>query len=148
MAEAEKPKDIDLMAWYEILRDIFVMRARGQESQTLSIKTPLFTTFDRTFDQLAFLPDFWFSMRSAGESAADPSSMLLSFERYMYNLEGGACWSALDWGMEKYCFLGVCGPADRPVDPESAKYKIAALLWPPSSSQTGKWGSTSGRNVR
>ena len=103
----------------------------------MPVKVPRFTTFDRSFEQLAFLPDFWFgrpagggikqALRRSGEPVV-PADLLLSFERFMYAQEGGACWSALDWAMSKYCFRVVCEPAGKSTAPEPPLPKIASLL--------------------
>lgn len=146
MSQRGLPKGIDFIAWYEIFRDIYIMRAREQESQTMPVKVPRFTTFDRSFEQLAFLPEFWFGKPKAGngikqvlkqsEAVIVPSDLLLSFERYMYNQEGGACWSALDWAMAKYCFRVVCEPAKE----ENPLLKIASLLLAAHYIANGKMG--------
>ena len=152
MSKQKLPKNIDLMTWYEIFRDIYIIRAWEQESLTLPVKVPRFSTFDRTFEQLAFLPDFWFCksgkslkrlLRQAEAVPADavnPSDLLFSFERYMYDQEGGACWSALDWAMPKYCFRVVCEPAGKPNSPEQPLLKIASLLLSAHYIVNGKMG--------
>ena len=146
MSQRGLPKDIDLMSWYEIFRDIYIIRAREQESLTMPVKDPRFTTFDRSFEQLAFLPEFWFGkpaikqvFRQSGGGII-PGDLLFSFERYMYNQDGGACWSALDWGREKYCFRGVCEPAGKWNAPELPLPKIASLLLAAHYIANGKMG--------
>jgi hypothetical protein len=150
MSQRGLPKGIDFMTWFEIFRDIYIMRSRDQESQTMPVKVPRFTTFDRSFEQLAFLPEFWFGKSKSkpetdngikkvlkqSESVIVPSDLLLSFERYMYNQEGGACWGALDWAMAKYCFLVVCKPAGE----EDPLKKIASLLLTAHYISNGKMG--------
>ena len=150
MSKRNLPQNIDLMAWYEIFRDIYIMRAREQESLTLPVKVPRFSTFDRTFEQLAFLPDFWFGkcgkgikqvLRQSKGGIAESvisSDLLFSFERYMYSQEGGACWSALDWAMDKYCFRVVCEPAGKPESPPMLK--VASLLLAAHYIVNGKMG--------
>jgi hypothetical protein len=64
----------------------------------------------------------------------DPGRLLFSFERYMYNQDGGACWSAIDWGMPKYCFRVVCENRKRP------QLHIAALLLSAHCIANGKMG--------
>ena len=133
------PDGIDLMSWYEIFRDIFIMRTRDKESEKEKAKTPLFSTFDRTFEQLAFLPEYWFDCSEPGRRGnrippLNPARLLFSFERYMYDLEGGACWSALDWGMPKYCFRVVCESGKHP------KLNIAAILLTAQNIANGKMG--------
>ena len=61
------PEGIDLMSWYEIFRDIFLIRASEDEKRNAEAKTPRFTTFDRTFEQLAFLPEYWFDCSDDNE---------------------------------------------------------------------------------
>lgn len=147
MSRRGLPKDVDFMTWYEIFRDIYIMRAREQESLTMPAKVPRFTTFDRTFEQLAFLPEFWFGKPGGGikqalrrsEAVTAPAELLLSFERYMYSQEGGACWSALDWAMAKYCFRVVCEPAGKSAA-ESPLSKIASLLLVAHYIACGKMG--------
>ena len=148
MSKQGLPKDIDFMAWYEIFRDIYIMRAREQESLTMPVKVPRFTTFDRSFEQLAFLPEFWFGrpagnikqvLKQSGETVV-PSDLLLSFERFMYSQEGGSCWSALDWAMAKYCFRVVCEPAGKVNSPEPPLPKIASLLLSAHYIVNGKMG--------
>ena len=148
MSQRGLPKGIDFMAWFEIFRDIYIMRAREQESQTMPVKVPRFTTFDRSFEQLAFLPEFWFGkpkpktgngikqVLKQSEAVIVPSDLLLSFERYMYNQEDGACWSALDWAIAKYCFRVVCEPAKE----ENPLLKIASLLLTAHYIANGKMG--------
>ena len=149
MSERNRLGTIDLMAWYEILRDIYVMRARAQESLAMPVKVPRFTTFDRTFEQLAFLPEYWFgkpegdlksALKSAEEPQNNPSELLFSFERYMYDQEGGGCWSALDWGMAKYCFRVVCEPARKASAPEPPLLKLASMLLAARHIVTGEMG--------
>ncbi len=141
MLKQEIPEGTDLMSLYEIFRDIFVMRASHKESLSIAAKTPRFTTFDCSFEQLAFLPEFWFDCaekadreRGNGVLPLNPSRLLFSFERFMYNQEGGACWSAIDWGLPKYCFRVVCGSRTRP------QLHVAALLLAAHSIVTGRMG--------
>ena len=142
------PKDIDFMTWYELFRDIYIMRTREQESLTMPVKVPRFTTFDRSFEQLAFLPEFWFGKPTKGikqvlrqsEGTVVPSDLLMSFERYMYNQEGGGCWSALDWAMTKYCYRVVCEPAGKLHGTEPPLPKIASLLLSAHYIANGKMG--------
>lgn len=148
ISEQNRP-GLDMMSWYELLRDIYVMRARAQESIAMPAKFPRFTTFDRTFEQLAFLPEYWFgkpdgdlknTLRNAGEARISPADLLFSFERYMYDQEGGACWGALDWGMAKYCFRVVCEPARKANAPEPPLAKLAAMLLAARHIVTGEMG--------
>ena len=130
------PEGIDLMSWYEIFRDIFLIRASEDEKRNAEAKNPRVTTFDRTFEQLAFLPEYWFDCSDGNEEnqPVNTARMLFSFERYMYNQEGGACWSALDWGMPKYCFRVVCESQKRP------QFNIAAILLTAHCIANGKMG--------
>ena len=154
MSKRGLPKGIDLMVWYEIFRDIYIMimRAKERETPNTPVKVPRFTTFDRSFEQLAFLPDFWFGKptggvdrsREPGEKptaqTVDPTELLLSIERYMYDQDGGACWSALDWAMEKYCFRVVCEPNKTLAAPYPQLRHIAALLLTAHYIVNGKMG--------
>ena len=141
MLKQEIPEGIDMISWYEIFRDIFLIRASKEESRKRAAKTPRFTTFDRTFEQLAFLPEYWLDCSGDDDigqekknQPLDPARLLFSFERYMYNQDGGACWSAIDWGMPKYCFRVVCANRKRP------QYNIAALLLSAHCIANGKMG--------
>ena len=141
MLKQEIPEGIDMISWYEIFRDIFLVRAREEESRTRAAKTPRFTTFDRTFEQLAFLPEYWLDCsgddngnREKKRPLPDPARLLFSFERYLYNQDGGACWSAIDWGMPKYCFRVVCENRKHP------QFNVAALLLTAHCIANGKMG--------
>ena len=51
-----------LMKWYEVFRDIYILSRAGRRDAVEVLKDPNgFTTFARTFEPLAFLPDFWFA---------------------------------------------------------------------------------------
>ena len=177
MLEMKRPENVDLMAWYEIFRDIFIMRARNAEKKPEALKTTRFTTFDLSFEQLAFLPEYWFNrtgktierldleLRERDKMLArwdkvfqeqkktpeerkelleelnkpplsrDPSQLLFSFERYMYDQDGGACWCAIDWGLPKYCFRVVCDKRN-----DAPLLNVAALLLTAQSIASGKMG--------
>ncbi len=101
-----------LAIWFEIFRNIYVMNALEQEKGGYAPKHPLFTTFNMTFEQLAFTPNYWFETPHLIKTNLINSAeaMRLMFERYMYTQNGGNCWAALDWEMEKYAFRSVCEP--------------------------------------
>ena len=51
-----------LMRWYEVFRDIYILsRARSSSDAEIRKNPNGFATFARTFEPLAFLPDFWFA---------------------------------------------------------------------------------------
>ena len=117
----------DLMLWYEILRDIYVIRCRKKESDNLSAKTPLFSTFCRTFEHSFFNPDLWFAgsdvKRDTIDFLSSPRELLFALERYMYDCSGAGCWAALDLNINKYLFRNICSQ-----QPGDFRAKLAALM--------------------
>ena len=96
-----------LMKWFEIFRDIYILRRQGEgRAEDVVRKNPNnFTTFARTFEPLAFLPDFWFAAErnvKAADVRGSAHGLRLAFERYLYEREGGGVWGAMDWEMNRF----------------------------------------------
>jgi len=95
-----------LMRWYEVFRDIYILsRTKLLDNGEVRKNPNGFTTFARTFEPLAFLPDFWF----AGErNVTSPDirdrghGLRLAFERFLYERSGGGVWGAMDWEMNRF----------------------------------------------
>ena len=95
-----------LMRWYEVFRDIYILnRARRSDDGEVKKNPNGFTTFARTFEPLAFLPDFWFA---ADRNISSPDirdrvhGLRLAFERFLYERAGGGVWGAMDWEMNRF----------------------------------------------
>ena len=95
-----------LMRWYEVFRDIYILSRVVQPDDGEVKKNPNgFTTFARTFEPLAFLPDFWFA---ADRNISSPDirdrvhGLRLAFERFLYERAGGGVWGAMDWEMNRF----------------------------------------------
>ncbi|MBQ3288719.1 MAG: hypothetical protein IJH50_04845 [Kiritimatiellae bacterium] len=95
-----------LMRWYEVFRDIYILsRARSSNDSEIKKNPNGFATFARTFEPLAFLPDFWFA---AARNVSSPDirdrghGLRLAFERFLYECAGGGVWGAMDWEMNRF----------------------------------------------
>ena len=77
-----------LMRWYEVFRDIYILsRAKKSNDGEIRKNPNGFTTFARTFEPLAFLPDFWFAAKrnvSSRDIRSRGHGLRLSFERFLY----------------------------------------------------------------
>lgn len=100
-----------LMKWYEVFRDIYILSRAGRRDAVKVLKDPNgFTTFARTFEPLAFLPDFWFA---AERNVSSPDIrdcahwLRLAFERFLYERAGGGVWGAMDWEMNRFLHLRI-----------------------------------------
>jgi hypothetical protein len=100
-----------LMKWYEVFRDIYILSRAGRRDAVKVLKDPNgFTTFARTFEPLAFLPDFWFA---AERNVSSPDIrdcahwLRLAFERFLYERAGGGVWGAMDWEMNRVLHLRI-----------------------------------------
>jgi len=100
-----------LMKWYEVFRDIYILSRAGRRDNGEVTKDPNgFTTFARTFEPLAFLPDFWFA---ADRNVSSPNirdcahGPRLAFERFLYERAGGGVWGAMDWEMNRFLHLRI-----------------------------------------
>ena len=96
-----------LMRWFEVFRDIYVASCvRAERDSHAPGRNPNdFSTFARTFEPLAFLPDFWFENRNLTRErdvCAMAHPVRLAFERYLYCCTGGRAWGAMDWEMWRY----------------------------------------------
>lgn len=100
-----------LMRWYEVFRDIYILNRAGRRDKGEVTKEPNgFTTFARTFEPLAFLPDFWFAADRNGPSADVRDcahGLRLAFERFLYERAGGGVWGAMDWEMNRFLHLRI-----------------------------------------
>ena len=100
-----------LMKWYEVFRDIYILNRTVRPGSDEVMKDPNgFTTFARTFEPLAFLPDFWFA---ADRNVQSPDirncahGLRLAFERFLYERAGGGVWGAMDWEMNRFLHLRI-----------------------------------------
>lgn len=95
-----------LMRWYEVFRDIYILsRARLSDDGEVRKNPNGFTTFARTFEPLAFLPDFWFAAErnvSSSRIRDRGHGLRLAFERFLYERAGGGVWGAMDWEMNRF----------------------------------------------
>ena len=95
-----------LMRWYEVFRDIYILnRAKRSECGEVRKNPNGFTTFARTFEPLAFLPDFWFAAERnvpSSDTRACGHGLRLAFERFLYERAGGGVWGAMDWEMNRF----------------------------------------------
>ena len=130
---AEERNSPVMMKWLEIFRDIYVAHCLELEkSADEQPKKNLFTTFERSFENLAFLPDYWFAnsalVKPAFRDNAD--AVRFSVERFLYSMHGGHAWCALDWERDKYTFRDVCEPkrTEKPLLKLAALYLSAAAI--------------------
>ena len=96
-----------LMKWFEIFRDICILHSQLERNSDDGVKKNPnnFTTFARTFEPLAFLPDFWFAANrnvDVADMRRNAHALRLAFERYLYEREGGGVWGAMDWEMNRF----------------------------------------------
>ena len=95
-----------LMRWYEVFRDIYILSRAGRRDAAEVLKDPNgFTLFARTFEPLAFLPDFWFAAErnvSPPDIRGKVHGLRLAVERFMYERTGGGVWGAMDWEMNRF----------------------------------------------
>ncbi len=95
-----------LMKWYEVFRDIYVLNRTVRPDSDEVMKYPNeFATFARTFEPLAFLPDFWFAAErivSRSDIRDCAHGLRLAFERFLYERVGGGVWGAMDWEMNRF----------------------------------------------
>ena len=84
-----------LMRWYEVFRDIYILsRARSSSDAEIRKNPNGFATFARTFEPLAFLPDFWFAAErnvQASDIRACGHGLRLAFERFLGNYGDCPC---------------------------------------------------------
>ncbi len=118
-AGGEAGEKREWLRWIELLLKIHIIKwSRENNESGEKIKNPLFSTFSRTFEHPALYPEYWFDMlldvkRSHGELMASPAELLTSLERYMYECDGGSCWHAVDFNVNKYIFRCICEPAQK-----------------------------------
>ena len=100
-----------LMKWYEVFRDIYILNRTFRPDSDEVMKDPNgFTTFARTFEPLAFLPDFWFAAErnvSRSDVRDCAHGLRLAFERFLYERAGGGVWGAMDWEMNRFLHLRI-----------------------------------------
>ena len=130
---AEERSSPVMMKWLEIFRDIYVAHCLELEkTRDEQPKKNFFTTFERSFENLAFLPDYWFAnpalIKPTFRDNAD--AIRFSIERFLYSLHGGHAWCALDWERDKYTFRDVCEPkkAEKPILKLASLYLCAAAV--------------------
>ena len=131
-----------LMKWYEVFRDIYILsRARGLDDGEIRKNPNGFTTFARTFEPLAFLPDFWFAAKSNFSSRdvrGRCHGLRLAFERFLYEREGGGVWGAMDWEMNRFLQLRIYESLKS--DEQGALNRIAALALAARAVAAGELG--------
>lgn len=143
---AKESLRLDLLTWYTLLRNIFIVRWRNQERKAESDpkKSPIFCTFDRTFEHPAFYASFWFQPETDKKSTknfiSSPIELLHAFERYMYDSDGAACWSALDLTVDKFIFRCIGEAAGKMTQYEDPRPKIASLILCAHKIMTGNLG--------
>ena len=132
-----------LMKWFEIFRDIYILRRQGEgRAEDAVRKDPNnFTTFARTFEPLAFLPDFWFAAERnvrAADERGSAHGLRLAFERYLYEREGGGVWGAMDWEMNRFLQRRIYETLES--DEAGALRRIAALALTARAVAAGEMG--------
>lgn len=109
-----KGQDSVLFKWFEVFRDIYIA-AKVQESEDglEVLKNPdNFSTFTRSFEPLAALPEFWFGDESLASRARFRDrvyALRFAFERFLYSRAGARAWGAFDWEMPRYVRERLCG---------------------------------------
>ena len=128
----KKAAATDWIAWFELLFNIYIVKWHKAERATEPVKSPVFCTFSRTFEHPAFYPEYWFELSQEKKRPKDlissPAELLPAFDRYMYDRDGGACWSALDLNIDKFIFRCVCEPAGKAGNDEDPCEKIASMI--------------------
>ena len=131
-----------LMKWYEVFRDIFILKRTARSGEAGVLKNPNnFTTFARTFEPLAFLPDFWFA---ADRNVVSPNvrgrahGIRLAFERFLYERNGGGVWGAMDWEMNRFLHRRIYEALKS--DEKGALRRIAALALTARAVAAGEMG--------
>ena len=104
-----------LMRWFEVFRDIYIARRlRAERDGRPRVKNPNdFSTFARTFEPLALLPDFWFAndrLVAGADVRALAHPVRLAFERYLYSFAGAGAWGAMDWELGRYVDTRIYAP--------------------------------------
>ena len=131
-----------LMRWYEVFRDIYILsRAERSDNGEVKKNPNGFTTFARTFEPLAFLPDFWFAAERnvpASDIRACGHGLRLAFERYLYERAGGGVWGAMDWEMNRFLQRRIYETLKS--DEQGALRRIAALALTARAVAAGELG--------
>lgn len=132
--------------WLELLLNIHITRWRMASIKPReNIKNPLFTTFSRTFEHPSLYPEYWFevldSKKSPKELCDSPDELLTAFNRYMLDSNGGGCWHAVDFNIDKFIFRCICEPTPKAVeDFETVCAKIASIVIAAHQIVTGHLG--------
>ena len=142
-AAGKGPRPTALMKWYEVFRDVFILKSLWSGSRGEGVKKDPnnFTTFARTFEPLAFLPDFWFA---ADRNIASPGlrgrahGLRLAFERHLYERDGGGVWGAMDWEMNRFLHQRIFASAT--ARPKDALRRLAALALTARAVAAGELG--------
>lgn len=131
-----------LMRWYEVFRDIYILSRAWRSDDGEVKKNPNgFATFARTFEPLAFLPDFWFA---AARNVSSPDirdrghGLRLAFERFLYERAGGGVWGAMDWEMNRFLQRRIYETVKS--DEQGALRRIAALALTARAVAAGELG--------
>jgi len=132
-----------LMKWFEVFRNIYILHCLGKTDGDKAIKKHPnnFSTFARTFEPLAFLPDFWFAADRNVASAdlrGRAHGLRLAFERYFYEREGGGAWGAMDWEMNRFLQKRIYDVLKS--DEAGALRRIAALALTARAVAAGEFG--------
>ena len=131
-----------LMRWYEVFRDIYILsRARNSSDAEIRKNPNGFATFARTFEPLAFLPDFWFAATrnvSSSDIRDRGHGLRLAFERYLYECAGGGVWGAMDWEMNRFLQRRIYETLKS--DEQGALRRIAALALTARAVAAGELG--------
>lgn len=131
-----------LMRWYEVFRDIYILSRAGRRDAVEVLKEPNgFTLFARTFEPLAFLPDFWFAAErnvSPPDIRGKVHGLRLAFERFMYERTGGGVWGAMDWEMNRFLQRRIYETLKS--DEQGALRRIAALALTARAVAAGELG--------
>lgn len=131
-----------VMRWYEVFRDIYILSRAEHSGDGEVKKNPNgFTTFARTFEPLAFLPDFWFAAARnvpSSDIRACGHGLRLAFERFLYERAGGGVWGAMDWEMNRFLQKRIYETLKS--DEQGALRRIAALALTARAVAAGELG--------
>ena len=132
--------------WLELLWYIHVNKWRlASIKPGENIKNPLFTTFSRTFEHPALYPEYWFDVLDRPKSTRAlcdlPDELLTAFTRYMFDCNGGGCWHAVDFNIDKFVFRCICEPMPKTdEDFDAVCAKIASIVMAAHQIVTGRLG--------
>lgn len=142
----DKSSEKEWLHWLELLLNIYIVKWRlASIKPEENIKNPLFTTFSRTFEHHSLYPEYWFEVlvgkKSTKELCDSPGELLPAFNRYMLDSNGGGCWHAVDFNIDKYIFRCILEPTPKTAeDFETVCGKIASIVMAAHRIVSGRLG--------